>query len=539
MKPFVILRDDGFSQFYYCHPENFSKEKFLHDTVDFLKDFPEVKVKEMGLGPGSVFTYDTKCGEVFLDNVSEDDLRLFREGDIFVNKNVHKLIDSGKDALSLTVERCHEMGIRCWARLEMNHEYGPVASDNYMWVGFVGSFNKNHPEYRIGNNTQNESLKASVNLDYSFKEVRDFKLNILREALEHGVDGLSLDFAVYPPFLAHPVSDSGCITELLRDVRKMLDEFSLKQSRTLELCVRIPYDTANAIGLNWQEWVENDLIDWLVPSIQIIDDCFDIPNEEFVQKCRGTRCKLATCIRPFFDRVDTDESPYDIRSNVTRSCKPCLARSQLAKAYIGLKNGASAVQVAIGSGAYNACSDKPDEKRARRDAWHDEYGLLSDMAYMENAEKEYVFNNLNILPHNLIEGDLSLDLRVGDKPCDIERATLNFLARGLTEKESIILFVNGNEIVLTEKELCWSPDDCPILPIKGHHGFIDNFSPYLLFRIPKWWDICRNNIEIPSSFLIDGKNKFEMRYEPLEKNVRSRTLNIGDMSLIVTKKEKK
>ncbi|MBR4100197.1 MAG: hypothetical protein IKK55_04340 [Clostridia bacterium] len=526
-KPFIILRDDGFTQFFYDKPSDFTVEKFLRENVDFLADYPDVKVKEFGLGPGSVFTYNTKVGEVFLDNAPEYAYKMCREGDLNVYGNVKKLIESGKDGLQLVTERCHELGKKVWARLEMNHEYGPPTEENFAWVAFVGSLNKQHPEYRIcNNNPARPEPYHSVKLDFKYKEVRDFKLKILKEAVEHGVDGVSLDFCVYPPFLSDPQRDYDCITQLVRDVRKMLDEEGRKNGKYLELIVRLEYDSKEREGLYWDQWIKEGLIDWIIPSVIWINDCFDVPNEEFVKACGGTKCKVATCIRPHVGMADTDTKPDDERSGIVRTEKPCLPRTQYAKAFQGLIGGSVAIQAALGSGGIMG---------EGQDEWKPHYGNLANIEFLKEQEKEYCFNNLDILPAPLTpdENRLKLSLRIGDEPTQKQSATLSFLARGLNYFETIILYVNGHPITLTEKDLHWSPDDIPLMPERGHHGLMSIHS-FILFRIDKWWDICRNNIEIPMEYLKKGTNEFEFVYNLNSENKQFLPLEIGDISLIVS-----
>ena len=87
-----------------------------------------------------------------------------------------------------------------------------------------GILTKPHPEYRI---------PGKVLLDFKHQAVRDFKLAILREAAEAGADGISMDFAVYPPYFAKP--DKTIMTQFVRDARAMLDDVGRKQGRRLEL----------------------------------------------------------------------------------------------------------------------------------------------------------------------------------------------------------------------------------------------------------------------------------------------------------------
>jgi len=122
--------------------------------------------------------------------LSEEQWKLFRKRDRWVHQNLRRLIASGADPLEVAVERGHRHGMKVYCRYQMNHEYGPASEENYLWVGFVGRFNKNHPEYRI---------PGSTNLDFKHPEVRAFKLDIIEEIARKGVDAVMIDFTVYPP----------------------------------------------------------------------------------------------------------------------------------------------------------------------------------------------------------------------------------------------------------------------------------------------------------------------------------------------------
>ena len=202
VQPYLILSDDGYSQFFEANPEE-PIEKFIEENVGYLRDYPGVKIKAMGVGPGSVFTYDTKVGDVFMQNVTPLAEKVCRKGDLRARDMVKKLNETGRDGMTRVVEKCREMGIIPWARFEMNHEYGPTNEDNFAYACFVGRFNKEHPEYRVTN--PDGSPRMYPMLDFKHKEVRDFKVAIIREVAQHGVDGVILEFCVYPPFFTDPL----------------------------------------------------------------------------------------------------------------------------------------------------------------------------------------------------------------------------------------------------------------------------------------------------------------------------------------------
>jgi len=532
--PFIILRDDGFSQFFEANPEE-PIEKFIEDNVGYLRDYPGVKIKVMGVGPGSVFTYDTKVGDVFMQNVTPLAEKICRKGDLSARDMVKKLNESGKDGMTRVVEKCREMGILLWARFEMNHEYGPTNEDNFGYACFVGRFNKEHPEYRV--TKPDGSPLVNPMLDFKHKEVRNFKLAIIREAAQHGVDGVSLDFCVYPPFFTDSQKDGHFMTDLIRDARRVLDEEGEKQGKHIDLCVRVDQDCEAQFGMEWRTWVHEGLIDWIAPSYRFNNGAFEAPVEDFLRECEGTDCRVITSVfTANAGRVNADPNPYDARSGkLGPKERPYQVRRFYARAYAGIKSGASAVQLETSTG---------NMIRKGSAHWHDMLDKLTDMEFLRRTEKEYNFNNMNkqcvdVLPVTLTpqENFFEHSVIIGDETEDIESATLIIMARGFTANESLTLTVNGHEMLLTEKEFHWSPLDEPFLPTKGSHGIITKYNTLHLARIDHWWDVCRNDIEIPAEWLKAGRNEFTFTYHLPEGQSQIRPLNMGEMSLVICPKQ--
>jgi len=526
-EPFLILRDDGFSQFCERDAADYSIEDFLEHNVGYLRDYPGVKIKLIGIGPGSVFAYDTKVGEVFMQNVSPLAEKVCRPCDIQARDMIQKCIDAGSDGLSLMAAKCREMDIIPWARFEMNHEYGPCSEDNFTYACFVGKFNKEHPEYRIPKPDGTPAVYPF--LDFKHKEVRDFKLAIIREVAAHDIDGMELDFCVYPPFFFDPKADGHFMTDLIRDARRVLDEEGEKRGVHIDLAVRIEPDAEERLYMAWRDWVREGLIDWIVPSYRSATMAFDVPVEPFLKECAGTKCRVATHIMSHGNRITTDPNPNDIRSGLTGvKDRPILPRRHYAKAFAGIKAGANALVIATSGGSMTG------KKNA---TWHPLLDTLADFDFLRRAEKEYCFDYGGKQPAELTRENnpYTHSVMIGDEPADIETATFILYARGLTALESVILTVNGHEMTLTEEHLHWSPDDEPILPSK-ERGTISGYNRLHLARIDKWWDICKNEIDIPPSFLRRGKNTVTLTYKIAEGGVTKRPLNVGDLAFIIQPK---
>jgi hypothetical protein len=293
----IAYRHDGFSIFFREPPMDRRKLEELY--VDPLAH-TSAAILVWGLGPGSVFCYETKVGQIFGEGLTEAQRKLLRTGDLWAHENVMGLIREGPGPLAMAVARSHQVGLKIFARLEMNHEYGPPKEDNWLWVGFVGDLNKEHPEYRIG---------KTVLLDYKHKEVRAFKIAILREAAEAGVDGLCMDFEVYPPYFEKPSPE--IMSQFVRDVRAMLDDVGRAQGRRLEVMARVPFMGYEELSLDWKTWLREKLVDIIVPTHLRAPDRFDIRIEEFVSLARQTGALVYPTLWQALGFVGSDPDPSD------------------------------------------------------------------------------------------------------------------------------------------------------------------------------------------------------------------------------------
>ena len=421
----LAYRHDGFSLFFHPKPP-MTRNELLKDYVEPFRD-SNTSILVWGLGPGSVFCFDTKVGQIFGQPLSEEQWKMMRLGDRRVYENVTGFIKRGDCPLRAAVERAHQVGLKVIARLEMNHEYGPPRMDNWDWVGFVGDFNKQHPEYRI---------PGHVLLDFKHKAVRDFKMAILREAAESGADGISMDFVVYPPHFAKP--DKAIMTQFVRDIRAMLDEVGKRQNRQLELMVRVPSAGAVALGLDWKTWMREKLIDYIVPSQT---NLFDIEIGEFVSMGHRTGSKVIPTIWQALGLVDTDPQPGDEQKQRKRYTKPKTKGMFFAQALLLQRAGADGLQFGFAA----------DEWKTR--PWLDD---LSDPKKVEFADKHYM---VNVKPHCPIvfphpkestsaSVEKSVPLRLGDDipkaraaGYDVE-ATLVLYATPLGEGEKLEVYIN-------------------------------------------------------------------------------------------------
>ncbi|MBT3375111.1 MAG: hypothetical protein HN742_24010 [Lentisphaerae bacterium] len=488
----IAYRHDGFSIFYKKPPMD--RAEYFRRYVDPFAN-SNVGTLVWGVGPGSVFCYETKVGQIFGEGLTGAQRALLREGDLWVHENVMGLVAAG-GPMALAVEGAHGIGKKLIARLEMNHEYGPAKEDNWKWVAFVGRLNKEHPEYRIG---------RGVLLDYKHREVRDFKLAILRETVQLGADGVSLDFAVYPPFFANP--EPGTMTAFVRAVRAMLDKEAEKQGRRLELMVRVPATGALALGLDWETWMDEQLIDRIFPTHRRFSDHFDIRVEHVIDKGVETGIPVYPTVWQALGFVDTDQRPGDKAAGRRRYDKPKTPGMYRAQALLFMRAGAAGIQLGM------------SEDQWRGKPWMDDLGDPRKLLF---ADKHYMVDPIALRPGTFelsasaagSSGHRRVGLRVADDVAAAATAGLDTRAemvvycRPLEEGEVLEILVNGKGSVTIDGASGSERDRRSLAtfdPSKQKH------ERFMFER--NWWKRGEHKLTVPASWWQLGDNEIELRYD--------------------------
>jgi len=180
--------------------------------------------------------------------------------------NYDKLRDAGKDPFKMVLERAHKNGIECFGSLRMNDNHRL----NLPFHPWVWQFYYNNLHNRL--NPDAKDTRIQTEFDYRKSVIRERMLEIVRKAFtDYDIDGLEMDFMRNPWFFPrneHPEECAPVMTQFVRDVKKIVDEFSEKRGRKLYLCATSPFTLYHARkqGLDIPTWAKLGLIDMLVMS---------------------------------------------------------------------------------------------------------------------------------------------------------------------------------------------------------------------------------------------------------------------------------
>lgn len=308
----VMWNDDGGMAGHY-HPP-LSVERFRQIHFGYLRGFPVDCYLYPICYSGYTTTFPTSSrGYAFIID------RLRSAQDFGGHKGLHQyrfvenfrqLWDAGHDPTTLLLEEAHGMGIDFWLHLRMNdwHHMGTLEEDPErpgLPVGlnlFSSPFYEAHPEYLIGAegvaayDGERPPVAMRFFQDFRHAEVRDSRLEVLVEACErYDVEGFHYDFMRIPGYfeIGTEQQHAPLMTDLIRRSRAELDRIGSARGRRLGFAVRVPSTMAGAraIGLDVATWIQEGLIDIVVPS------CFFSTNlgadmQEWVELARGTPVRV-------------------------------------------------------------------------------------------------------------------------------------------------------------------------------------------------------------------------------------------------------
>ena len=225
-------------------------------------------------------------------------------GFLIPGSNFDRLFEAGIEPFGMVVDTLRRHGVTVLANVRMNDHHGRLVQ----WT----RWEREHKEWSLAKDTGArdwKSVGALRQMDYTIEGVRQYRSAILEEILgRFDVDGLQLDFGRTAPFLSEPkVENARCMTEYVREIRTLLDRTARKRRREkMLLGVVVPWDIdfCTQEGLQVQQWIERELIDYVSPGEWYYAD-WNIPLDRWRSMTHGTNCRLY----PF---TPGNVSPYQV-----------------------------------------------------------------------------------------------------------------------------------------------------------------------------------------------------------------------------------
>lgn len=266
----IIHNNDGtdaLANMWFNRKPNLSRAD-INRYVDIVADSKVVTTFMMCTGSDFVY-YRSKYERAFGDDLdgkldckgSESERKAFKN---YYN-NMLSLEKEGTDIIDASLSRAKERGMEAFITFRVNDLHFADTSTNCR-VSYP-DFWYNNPQYYTGDNSQ--GMNSGRALDFTHQEVRNHKLNLIREQLEkyEQIDGYDLDFMRFivlfktgdGPKKAH------LITEFVRSVRDMVDSVSSVRGKKILLSARVPITVKGSLekGLDVREWNRLGLLDFI------------------------------------------------------------------------------------------------------------------------------------------------------------------------------------------------------------------------------------------------------------------------------------
>jgi hypothetical protein len=193
-------------------------------------------------------------------------------------ENARLLDERGLDPYAVWIARCREKSISPWLSMRMNDVHNADDADCYIHSSF---WREHHEYWRVPESKGSWVERA---FDYGIPEVRAYHMAFVKELLErYDPDGLELDWMRFGYHFkpGHEAEGSEILTQFMKEVRTLTNEWAVKRGHPIKLGARVPThpDAAAGLGMDGVRWVREGLVDMLVPTPFWATSDFDIPME--------------------------------------------------------------------------------------------------------------------------------------------------------------------------------------------------------------------------------------------------------------------
>ena len=265
-------------------------------------------------------------------------------------ETLRALWSDGHDPVRIALDEAQRIGMDFWLQLRMNdwHHFDS-AGETYRIIG--SHFYEQHPEYLLGDGVSGwpESLGRNMRFfqDFAHEEVRRIRFETAGEAMERypEADGWEYDFMRCPGYFASG-SERGnahLITDLISRTRAMLDELGARHGKSYGLSVRVPNTIEGALrlGLDIPRWIDDHLVDIVVPSTFFVQDTEE-DVREWVELAAGRPVRIHPAIEEAYATGATqgrDVAAHQIADSIMRPLTVEMIRAIAARHLAGGADG--------------------------------------------------------------------------------------------------------------------------------------------------------------------------------------------------------
>lgn len=188
-------------------------------------------------------------------------------------------IENGYDVFAHWIELLREINIRPWLSFRMNDCHDSFAEQSFLLDDY---FHEHKELRRVTHHQPTEYFDNCYNFEK--EPVRDKMYYYIEESLErYDVDGIDLDFMreQFCFSVGGEYSGREIMLDYIRNIRALVDKFSERRNKKIEISIRIPQDPSDAFyqGFDAVTMAAEGLVDIIVISPRWCPTDNDLPVE--------------------------------------------------------------------------------------------------------------------------------------------------------------------------------------------------------------------------------------------------------------------
>ena len=410
----------------------------------------------VGLNAGYTLSYPTEVDgmEFIVDRL--DSNAVLGSADLWRRaENLRSLWADGHDPIAIAMAEAHRLGMDFWLQLRMNDwHHVDAAGEIYRIIG--SRFYEEHLEFHIGEEGVKgwpESLAKNMRFfqDFAHEEVRRLRFDTAREAMtRYAADGWEYDFMRCPGYFRFGTErdNAPLMTDLIRRTRAMLDELAEARGKAPGLSVRVPntIEGCRRLGLDVPEWIDENLVDIVVPSTFFAQDTEEDVSE-WVEFASGSPVRINPAIEEAYLTGATqgrEIAAYQIHTDPMQPLTVEMIRGLAARHWAA---GADGLYL------FNYPNTVETYGYDNRPALHD----IGSPLRLEYKDKRYAvmrrdggFPQERQIPAELGDEELTVSLNVADDlaaaGARVAKVQLRLLLAELTHLDEVAVTLNGEPL---------------------------------------------------------------------------------------------
>lgn len=335
----IIFNEDP-NHFIYTRAKAGIKSVDRKMLTDFIDQYKNTNVTDFMVCLNASMTfYPSKRTESALDRYYEWEKagKLVGKEDDYVISCVKLLCDiygSGINLHELWLDRLREDGIKAWISIRMNDIHNAGDKDAFL----PGNLSKEHPEFmRAGYRAPASYYEYS--LDYSHREVREYYLTVISEALDtFDCDGIELDFMreIYCFAVGREAEGCAVMTEFMEEVFALVKKAEQMRGHRILVGVRMPDSPEKAMRLGFDifSWVNRGWIDLITVTPRWSSSDGDMPMDFWKSALAGKNVRLAAGLEVLLDAYNRRGRKYEFNTFETSVGLSCAYSSMCAETYL-------------------------------------------------------------------------------------------------------------------------------------------------------------------------------------------------------------